>query len=119
MPFVASFVEKMKIDDAVGAFAVHGFLGLWGVIVVGIVGTGYPAFFGEADVVEISFTGQLVGAAVMAVLGFVPGYGVSLLLKVMGLLRVPEAAEIVGLDKTKVPASAYPEALHPSVSPAE
>ena len=119
MPFVASFVEKMKIDDAVGAFAVHGFLGLWGVIVVGIVGTGYPAFFGEADVVEISFTGQLVGAVVMAVLGFVPGYGVSLLLKVMGLLRVPEAAEIVGLDKTKVPASAYPEALHPSVSPAE
>jgi len=44
---------------------------------------------------------------------------VSLLLKVTGQLRVPPEAEILGLDKAKVPASAYPEALHPSVSPAE
>lgn len=119
MPYIASFIEKLGIDDAVGAFTVHGALGLWGVIVVGIVGTGYPAMFGEADVVEISLLGQLIGAATMAALGFIPGYLVSLLLKVTGMLRVPEAAEIIGLDETKVPASAYPEALHPSVSPAE
>jgi ammonia channel protein AmtB len=118
MPFIASTLEKFGIDDAVGAFSVHGFLGMWGVIVVGIAAQGYPAMFGE-DVIEISFIGQLVGAIVMALLGFVPGYVVSLLLKVTGQLRVPADAEIIGLDKVKVPASAYPEALHPSVSPAE
>ncbi|SNT12941.1 ammonium transporter [Tropicimonas sediminicola] len=118
MPFVASFVEKMGVDDAVGAFSVHGFLGLWGLIAVGIAAQGYPALYGE-DVIETSFMGQLVGAIVMAALGFIPGYAVSLLLKVTGQLRVPVEAEILGLDKAKVPASAYPEALHPSVSPAE
>ncbi len=118
MPFVASMVEKLGIDDAVGAFAVHGFLGMWGLIAVGIAAQGYPALFGE-DVITISFFGQLVGAVVMALLGFVPGYVVSFLLKITGQLRVPPEVEVLGLDKVKVPASAYPEALHPSVSPAE
>ncbi|SFD92993.1 ammonium transporter [Roseivivax sediminis] len=119
MPFIATTVEKMGIDDAVGAFTVHGALGLWGVIAVGIVGTGYPAMFGASDVIEISFFGQLLGGIVMALLGFVPGYVVSLVLKVTGMLRVPEEAEIVGLDLTKVPASAYPEGIHASATPAE
>ncbi|MDK3018935.1 ammonium transporter [Pseudodonghicola flavimaris] len=118
MPFVASFLERRGIDDAVGAFAVHGFLGFWGVMAVGIAAQGYPAMFG-ADVVETSFMGQLVGAVVMAVLGFAPGYVVSFILKVTGQLRVPAEAEVLGLDKVKVPATAYPESLHPSVSPAE
>lgn len=118
MPFIASFIEKRGIDDAVGAFAVHGFLGIWGVIAVGIAAQGYPALYGE-DVAVITFTGQLIGAVVMALLGFVPGYVISLVLKVTGQLRVPAEAEIMGLDAVKVPADAYPEALHPSVSPAE
>ncbi|WP_413203913.1 ammonium transporter [Rhodospirillum sp. A1_3_36] len=118
MPFVASFIEKRGIDDAVGAFAVHGFLGMWGLLAVGIAAQGYPAMFGE-DVIETSFTGQLVGAVVMGALGFVPGYAISWILKVTGQLRVPAEAEVQGLDKTKVPASAYPEGLQASVSPAE
>ena len=61
----------------------------------------------------------LEGALVMIALGFGPGYGLSWVLKAMGQLRVPAEAEILGLDKTKVPASAYPEALHPTVTPAE
>ncbi|MBU0643735.1 MAG: ammonium transporter, partial [Alphaproteobacteria bacterium] len=118
MPFVASFIEKRGIDDAVGAFAVHGFLGMWGLLAVGIAAQGYPALFGE-DVIETSFMGQLVGVVVMGALGFVPGYVISWLLKVTGQLRVPKEAELLGLDAVKVPASAYPEAIHPSVSPAE
>lgn len=118
MPFVASFVERMKIDDAVGAVSVHMFLGFWGVIAVGIAAQGYPALSGE-NVIETSFSGQLVGALVMTALGFLPGYALSWVLKAMGQLRVPAEAEILGLDKTKVPASAYPEALHPTVTPAE
>ncbi|WP_330629290.1 ammonium transporter (plasmid) [Thioclava litoralis] len=118
MPFIASFVERRGIDDAVGAFALHGCLGMWGLLAVGLAAQGYPALSGP-DVIETSFTGQLVGAVVMALLGFVPGYGVSWLLKIMGQLRVPAEAEITGLDKTKVPVEAYPEALHGAVSPAE
>jgi ammonia channel protein AmtB len=118
MPFVASFIERRGIDDAVGAFAVHGFLGMWGLLAVGIAAQGYPALFGE-DVIDTSFLGQLVGAVTMGLLGFVPGYVISFILKVTGQLRVPDDAELLGLDKVKVPAEAYPEALHPSVSPAE
>lgn len=118
MPFVASFVERFRIDDAVGAFAVHGFLGLWGVLAVGIAAQGYPALSG-VDVADTTFLGQLLGAVVMAAVGFVPGYGVSLILKLMGELRVPNEAELLGLDKVKVPSSAYPESIHSSASPAE
>ncbi|QUS37141.1 ammonium transporter [Falsirhodobacter algicola] len=118
MPFVSSFVERRGIDDAVGAVAVHGFLGMWGLLAVGIAAQGYPAMAGE-NVIETSFMGQLVGAVIMGLLGFVPGYVASWVLKAMGQLRVPPEAELLGLDKTKVPASAYPEALHPTVTPAE
>ena len=63
--------------------------------------------------------GQIVGAVVFFLLGFVPGYVVSLLLKMAGLLRVSEEAEIAGLDATKVPVAAYPEGISQSASPAE
>ena len=118
MPFAATFFEKRGIDDAVGAVSVHGVLGLWGVLAVGIAAQGYPAYFGE-DVAVTTFTGQLVGGIVMALLGFVPGYVVSFILKVTGQLRVPNEAEILGLDAVKVPASAYPEGIHTSATPAE
>ena len=121
MPLVARFVERMQIDDAVGAVALHGVVGLWGVVAVGIFASGYPALATEGAPV-ITLYGQVVGALVMAVLGFVPGYLVSLLLKKMGLLRAPREAELMGLDKAKVPAIAYPELLgevRAPTSPAE
>ena len=63
--------------------------------------------------------GQLVGAVVFILLGLVPGYVVSLILKMCGLLRVGEQAEINGLDLTKVPVAAYPEGIGASGAPAE
>ncbi|MEO1538220.1 MAG: ammonium transporter [Pseudomonadota bacterium] len=116
----AAFLEKLKIDDAVGAVTVHGTLGIWGVLACGIFASGYPALQGaEGEVPTISFIGQLIGAVSMFLLGFVPGYVVSLLLKMVGLLRVSEEAEIAGLDLTKVPAQAYPEGINASAVPAE
>ncbi|MEM6465175.1 MAG: ammonium transporter, partial [Pseudomonadota bacterium] len=116
----ADFLEKMGIDDAVGAVTVHGTLGFWGVMAVGIFASGYPALQTDPEsMVYTSFIGQLVGGIVMFLLGFVPGYVGSLILKMLGLLRVGEAAEIAGLDPTKVPNIAYPEGINQSATPAE
>jgi ammonia channel protein AmtB len=116
---IASILEKMGIDDAVGAVTVHGFIGIWGVMAVGIFAAGYPALQGDAGVATTSLVGQAVGVGVMFCLGFIPGLVCSLVLRILGLLRVPEAAEIAGLDSTKVPVSAYPEGIAISSVPAE
>lgn len=117
----ASLLDKFKLDDAVGAVTVHGTLGIWGVLAVGIFASGYPALMvpeGQ-EMAYISFGGQLVGVIVMFLLGFVPGYVISLILKLLGMLRVSEEAEIAGLDLTKVPLKAYPEGIAASPSAAE
>ena len=119
MPKAAKFLESKGIDDAVGAVTVHGVLGAWGVIVVGIFASGYPALSGDAGVATVSFIGQFIGMIVMFLLGFVPGYVVSWIFKAAGTLRVGEAAERAGLDPTKVPGSAYPEGIPASAAPAE
>jgi hypothetical protein len=69
----ADILERMGIDDAVGAVTIHGVLGIWGVMVVGIFLSGYPALQGDAGVVQISFVGQLVGCIVMLLLGLRAG----------------------------------------------
>ena len=114
----ADFLENRGIDDAVGAVTVHGTIGHYGVVMLGIFGAGFPALQGAAgEVPTISLIGQIVGAVVFFLLGFVPGYVVSLLLKAMGMLRVPEGAERAGLDTVKVPAQGYPEGI-PASNPA-
>ena len=116
----ASMLEKLGIDDAVGAVTVHGTLGIWGVLAVGIFASGYPALQGaEGEVPTVSLIGQVFGIVVMFLLGFVPGFVCSFVLKILGLLRVAEEAEIAGLDLTKVPAQAYPEGISASAQPAE
>jgi len=116
MPIASRMVERMGIDDAVGAVALHGVLGIWGVLAVGIFASGYPALNVEGAATT-SLMGQIVGAAVMIGLGLGSGYVVSLIVKMMGLLRVPREAEIMGLDRAKVPAVAYPEVLGGAHSP--
>lgn len=115
----AGALEKMGIDDAVGAVTVHGTIGIYGMLAFGIFGAGLPALQGDAGVPTVSFMGQLVGSVVFILLGLVPGYIVSLILKMCGLLRVSEQAEINGLDPTKVPVQAYPEGISASATPAE
>ncbi len=111
----ARFFENLGIDDAVGAVTVHGTVGIWGVLSVGIFASGYGSL-ADAGSVPISFIGQLVGVGVMFALGFVPGYVISLLFRIFGVLRVPHHVEVAGLDPVKVPGMAYPEGI--PVSPA-
>ena len=114
----AAMLEKRGIDDAVGAVTVHGTIGIYGMMMLGIFASGYPSLQGaEGDAPTISFIGQLVGSIVFILLGLVPGYAVSWILNKMGLLRVPANAEEHGLDPVKVAAQAYPEGI-PASAPA-
>ncbi len=96
--------RRFKIDDAVGAVAVHGYAGFLGVCAAGFVLWGYPAspdaLLGHAEPwARITPWGQFAGAMIMFwVLGFIPGYALSWLLKKFDLLRVPREVELVGLD---------------------
>ncbi|MDX2214982.1 MAG: hypothetical protein SFY66_16965 [Oculatellaceae cyanobacterium bins.114] len=107
MPKVILAIEKLGIDDAVGAVGVHGFCGLFGSVVVGIAAAGFPQGDG---IPSINLVGQIVGALVCTVLlGFIPGYGTSWLLKKFNLLRVPYEEEITGLDLSDLGVEGYPE----------
>ena len=92
------FMERtFKIDDAVGAVAVHGYCGFIGVVVAGFMLWGAPSspYEGYAT---ISPWGNFVGAVIMFALGFVPVLIVARLLDAAGLLRVPREVELLGLD---------------------
>ena len=92
--------RRFKIDDVVGAVAVHGYAGVIGLIICGFVLWGHPATAGyHENVATITPWGQFLGAVIMfGVLGFLPAFIVANILKSMGKLRVPEVAEIAGLD---------------------
>jgi len=107
---VADLTARFRIDDAVGAIPVHGICGLWGLTAMGIFAAGYPNVGGAP---ATSFTGQIGGALVFALLGFVPGYALSFALKAAGRLRVSPSVEKLGLDLAELPAVPYPEGSTP------
>ena len=79
----------------------HGYAGWFGVFIAGIVLWGYPASM-NPEYAHISPWGQFIGAWIMfGLLGFLPAWIVAGLLKKMGMLRIPEAIEIAGLDLTE------------------
>lgn len=102
-----NYIEKrLRVDDAVGAVAVHGVAGFYGVLLVGVFAGGYPTGINN---VESSMGGQLVGTLAFLPLAFLPGYVVSWILKRMNLLRVPPEVELEGLDMAEFQQDFYPE----------
>ncbi len=90
--------RKFKIDDAVGAVAIHGYCGVIGVVVAGFILWGYPSS-ANPGYASITPWGQLAGAVIMFfVLGFVPCYIAAWVLKKAGVLRIPWEVELAGLD---------------------
>ncbi|WP_290523218.1 ammonium transporter [Alcanivorax sp.] len=91
-------LDKLKIDDPVGAISVHGVVGLLGLLLV-------PITNGENS----SFSGQLIGAATI----FIWVFGASLvvwgILKVVMGIRVSEEDEYEGMDIADCGMEAYPE----------
>ena len=93
--------RKFKIDDAVGAVAVHGYSGVVGLIIAGFVLWGAPSspYDGYATVNPL---GQLIGAVIMfGLLGFLPGWALAKIQQAAGVLRIPREVELQGLNSRK------------------
>ena len=90
-------LDKLKIDDPVGAISVHGTVGLFGCLVVPYTNDGATVF------------GQLVGAATIFAWVFVASAVVWFALKLIMGLRVTEEQEYEGVDLTECGMEAYPE----------
>ena len=87
-------LEKLKIDDAVGAWSVHGLCGIWGGIATGIFG-GHP------------FVAQIVGSIAIPVWAFVTAFILFTVIKKLGVLRVSAEEEQAGLDLSEHGVGAY------------
>ncbi|WP_448565601.1 ammonium transporter [Thalassotalea ganghwensis] len=90
-------LDKMKIDDPVGAISVHGVVGFFGLMLVPLTNT------------SSSFSGQLMGAATIFAWVFVTSLIVWFILKVTMGIRVSAEEEYEGVDKSDCGLEAYPE----------
>lgn len=101
-------LDKLKIDDPVGAISVHGVVGFLGLMLVPV--TNYAVYADDGSKESgATYLGQLIGAGTI----FVWVFGASLLvwglIKVTAGLRVSEEEEYEGVDLTECGQEAYPE----------
>lgn len=90
-------LDKLKIDDPVGAISVHGVVGIWGLLAVPLTNS------------EASFAGQLAGMATIFVWVFVVSFIAWLVIKMIMGIRVSEEEEYAGVDIGECGLEAYPE----------
>jgi len=90
-------LDKMKIDDPVGAISVHGVVGLFGLLIVPITNDG------------AAFGGQILGALTIFVWVFVTSLIVWFIIKMIMGIRISEEDEFAGADFSECGMEAYPE----------
>ena len=78
-------LQRLKIDDAVGAWPVHGLCGIWGGVAAGIFG-------------EHALGPQILGSVAIPAWAFVTMFTLFWCLRQMGVLRVTREEELEGLD---------------------
>jgi ammonium transporter, Amt family len=89
-------LDKLRIDDPVGAISVHGTCGILGLMLVPITGSA-------------SFSGQIIGALTIFIWVFAFSLVVWLILKLVMGIRVSEEEEYQGVDTSECGLEAYPE----------
>ncbi len=102
-------LDKIQVDDPVGAFPVHGVCGMWGGIATGIFGIPELAAF-SADA-KLTLTTQIIGTLTIGGWSLIMSLGLFYALKAVGLLRVSEEEELSGLDINEHGMYAYPPQL--------
>ncbi|MEL7116158.1 MAG: ammonium transporter [Pseudomonadota bacterium] len=100
--FTVPLLDKIKIDDVVGAIPVHGFAGIWGTFAVVLTGTS-------------TVGAQIIGMVAIIGTTFVLSLIVWYILKFTIGIRVSEEDEMMGLDKSELGMEAYPD-FSPSTS---
>ena len=90
-------LDKVKVDDPVGAISVHGTCGIWGLLAVLITSD------------DATLTGQLTGLGAIFGFPFAASLIVWFIIKMIMGIRVSEEEELAGLDSSEVGISAYPE----------
>ena len=98
--FAVSLLDKLKLDDPVGAIAVHLGCGIWGTLAVGIFGN----MAGTSQ-----FLTQLTGVAVIGAFCLISSFLILFIIKKTMGLRVTKEEEIEGLDNAEHGMSAYPD----------
>jgi Amt family ammonium transporter len=91
-------LDKLKIDDPVGAISVHGVVGLLGLLLV-------PVTNGENS----TFGGQILGAATIFIWVFAASFVAWFVIKMVMGIRVAEEEEYDGVDLSECGMEAYPE----------
>lgn len=95
-------LDKLQIDDPVGAWPVHGLCGVWGCMAIGIL----PNSHLESG--ATTFMTQLIGTVTICAWAFVTMAGLFAVLNAAGLLRVSAEEEQTGLDISEHGMHAYP-----------
>ena len=95
-----SFIDKLRLDDPVGAIAVHLVCGIWGTLAVGIFGT-------KAGLVQLGY--QLAGISIIAIFCCITAFIILFTIKKTCGLRVDKKEELEGLDIHEHGMDAYPD----------
>ena len=90
-------LDKLKIDDPVGAISVHGVVGVLGLLLVPITNDG------------AKFSGQIIGALTIFIWVFVVSIIVWMIIKMIFGIRVSDEDEYDGVDLSECGMEAYPE----------
>ncbi|EIJ43494.1 putative ammonium transporter, marine subtype [Beggiatoa alba B18LD] len=93
-------LDKMRIDDPVGAISVHGVAGIWGLLAVPITNT------------AAKFSAQFVGIIAIFSWVFITSFIVWFILKLTIGIRMSEEEEYEGADISECGLEAYPEFMH-------
>jgi len=105
--YSVSLLDKLKIDDPVGAWSVHGTCGIWGALAVGLFHMDKGLLTGHG----FSQLGlQIVGVLAFSIFAAITSYIVwSIIGAIFGGIRVTEQEEIEGLDISEHGMEAYPD----------
>jgi Amt family ammonium transporter len=129
--FGVDLIEHLRIDDPIGAVAVHGFCGIFGTLSIGLFATGQfgvPGATGadtSSTVTGLFYGGgldqlksQLIGSVFVVIVCLVVGCALMYGIKATGTLRISEAGELEGIDRHEHGAPAYhPEPAYTGIAP--
>lgn len=108
----SQLLKKLKIDDPLDAFPVHGACGVWGVLAAGIFGTDENIAWAYGNDTGAVASGEQFGVQLTACVCIIAWVSVTIaplffLLKKMDMLRVDQQDEFVGLDVSEHGGSVY------------